>query len=142
MDARMKHVAALLALVLATACATGPKPCTAEWIDWKTTRFFDEFVREHRNDITEIRDISSRLTGPDDRSAGNIAIMALAGIRVLAMAGDFLQDTVPEVQDALAQCGTAPRASQLFASLLRREGFDERAVKAIEDLGAFIGKET
>jgi hypothetical protein len=142
MDIAMKHAAALSLLAFAAACATGPKPCTAEWVDWKTARFFDEFVRDHRNDITEIRDITSRLSGTDDRSAGNIATMALAGIRVLAMAGDFLQDTVPEVQDALAQCGTAPRASQLFASLLRREGFDERAVKAIEDLGAFIGKET
>ena len=74
-------------------------------------------------------------------AGGGLATMAMAGIKVINIAGDFLSDTVPEIKDAVGKCGTAPKASQLFASLLRREGFDERAVKAIEDLGAFIGKE-
>jgi hypothetical protein len=134
--------AAVAALVLgASACATGPKPCTAEWVDWKTAQFLDKFAAAHRDDLISIRETTSRLTGTDDKSVGNVATMAMAGIKVIAIAGSFLSDTVPEIKDALGQCGTAPKASQLFASLLRRQGFDERAVKAIEDLGAFIGKE-
>jgi hypothetical protein len=139
---RMRVVfAAVAALTLGASCATGPKPCTAEWVDWKTAQFLDKFAREHRDDLASIRDTTSRLTGTDDRSPANVATMAMAGIKVIAIAGSFLSDTVPEIKDALGQCGTAPKASQLFASLLRRQGFDERAVKAVEDLGAFIGKE-
>ena len=135
-------MAAIAALVLgASACSTGPKPCTAEWVDWKTAQFLDKFASAHRDDLASIRDTTSRLTGTDDKSFGNVATMAMAGIKVVGSAGSFLSDTVPEIQDALGQCGTAPKASQLFASLLRRQGFDERAVKAIEDLGAFIGKD-
>lgn len=132
---------AVLAAVLLSACASGPKPCTAEWVDWKTAQFLDKFARDHRDDLTSIRETTSRLTGTDDKSIGNMATMAVAGVRVINVASDFLSGTVPEIKNAVGQCGTAPKASQLFASLLRREGFDDRAVKAIEDLGAFIGKD-
>jgi hypothetical protein len=135
-------MAAAAALVLgASACVTQPKPCTAEWVDWKTGQFLDRFASEHRDDLVSIKETTSRLTGADDKSIGNMTTMAMAGIKVIGVAGSFLSDTVPEIKDALGQCGTAPRASKLFASLLRRQGFDERAVKAIEDLGAFIGKD-
>ena len=134
-------VSAALAIVLLAACETGPKPCTAEWVDWKTAQFLDAFAREHRDDLISVKDTTSRLTGTDDKSIGNMATMAMAGVKVISIASDFLSDTVPEIKDAVGNCGTAPKASQLFASLLRREGFDERSVKAIEDLGAFIGKD-
>jgi hypothetical protein len=130
-----------VAILALASCSTGPKPCTAEWVDWKTGQFLDKFARDHRDDLTSIRETTSRLTGTDDKSIGNMATMAMAGIKVIGVAGSFLSDTVPEIKDALGQCGTAPKASQLFASLLRRQGFDERAVKAIEDLGAFVGKD-
>jgi hypothetical protein len=140
-SSKMRLVFAVAAALVLGACATQPKPCTAEWVDWKTGQFLDKFARDHRDDLTSIRETTSRLTGTDDKSIGNMATMAMAGIKVIGVAGSFLSDTVPEIKDALGQCGTAPKASQLFASLLRRQGFDERAVKAIEDLGAFIGKD-
>jgi hypothetical protein len=140
--AMMKHSLAIAALALAAACATQPKPCTAEWVDWKTERFFDEFARDHRKDINELRDVTSSLDPSGQRGAADIASLALAGVRALGLAGDFLSDTVPEINSALSQCGTTPKATQLFASLLRREGFDDRAVKAVEDLGLALDRES
>lgn len=137
----MKHALAIAVLAFTTACATQPKPCTAEWVDWKTERFFDAFANDHRKEIDELRSVTSNLDPSGQRGAADIAGLALAGVRALGLAGDFLSDTVPEINSALSQCGTAPKATQLFASLLRREGFDDRAVKAIEDLGVVLDKQ-
>ena len=140
MDPRMKKLIAIPALFLA-ACASQPKPCTAEWVDWKTDRFFDEFVGDHRQDIVELRGLTANLN-TEDKSLGNIAVMASAAGKAISLGSDFLNDTVPEINSAISQCGTTPKATQLFASLLRREGFDERSVKAVETLGAIIDRNT
>jgi hypothetical protein len=140
MDPRMKKLLLVPALFLA-ACATQPKPCTAEWVDWKTQRFFDEFFREHREDVVELRGLTANLN-TEDKSLGNIAVMASAAGKAVSLGSDFLNDTVPAINSAISECGTAPKATQLFASFLRREGFDERSVKAIEDLGAIIDRDT
>ena len=68
----MKKLIAIPALCLA-ACASQPKPCTAEWVDWKTQRFFDEFFRDHREDVIELRGLTANLN-TQDKSLGNIAI--------------------------------------------------------------------
>ena len=140
MDPRMKKLVVLPALVLA-ACASQPKPCTAEWVDWKPQRFFDEFVGDHRQDIIELRGLTANLN-TDDKSISNIAIMASAAGKAISLGSAFLNNTVPEINSAISQCGTTPKATQLFASFLRREGFDERSVKAIEDLGAVLDRNT
>jgi hypothetical protein len=125
-----------------TGCASQPKPCTAEWVDWKTGRFFDEFVRDHRGDIADLRVATANLDPSGKRDAADLAALAVAGVKALSLAGDFLSDTVPATREALAQCGTAPKATQLFASLLRREGFSDSAVKAVEDLGVVLDRDT
>ena len=140
MDPGMKKLIAIPALFLA-ACASQPKPCTAEWVDWKTQRFFDEFVGDHRQDIVELRGLTANLN-TEDKSLGNIAVMASAAGKAISLGSDFLNGTVPEINSAISQCGTTPKATQLFASLLRREGFDERSVKAVETLGALLDRNT
>jgi len=136
----IKHCFAIAALALVCGCATQPEPCTAEWVDWKTDRFYDAFAREHRKDIDDLRAVTVNLSSSSSKP--DIATTAMAGAKALGLAGDFLSDTVPEIKSALSQCGTAPKATQLFASLLRREGFDEKAVKAIENVGAALDHES
>jgi hypothetical protein len=137
----MKKLLAISATILVASCVTQPEPCTAEWFDWKTERFFDEFVRDHREDIGELRSVTANLN-TEDRSLGNVAVLASAAGKAISLGSDFLNDTVPAINSAVSQCGTTPKATQLFASLLRREGFDERAVKAIEDLGVMLDRNT
>jgi hypothetical protein len=134
----MKHALAIAALALAAGCATEPKPCTAEWLDWKTGRFLDEFARDHRKDIIDLRDVTAAYDKSGEKP--DMATIAVAGVEALALTGAFLGETVPKVNDAVAQCGTTLKATQLFASLLRREGFSERAAKAVEDLGPMMDR--
>ncbi len=136
----MKKLLAIPVLFVA-ACATQPEPCTAEWFDWKTSRFFDEFFREHREDVVELRGLTANLN-TEDKSLGNIAVLASAAGKAINLGSDFFNDTVPAINSAVSQCGTTPKATQLFASFLRREGFDERSVKAIEDLGVILDRNT
>ena len=141
MDARMKHALAIAALALLTGCATQPKPCTAEWFDWKTDRFLDEFANEHRSEINELRTVALRLDPEQKKASSDIGARAVAAVKGVALVGAFLSETWPEVKDAVSECGTAPKATQLFASLLRREGFDDRTVKAVEDLGLMLDRD-
>jgi hypothetical protein len=137
----MKPRIFIAVLALSAGCATGPKPCTAEWVDWKAQRFFDEFARDHRTQIDDLRQATAGLDPSGDKSPAQIASMALVGARVVVLGADFFRNTVPEVNKAVSQCGTAPKATQLFASLLRREGFSPETVDAIEDLGVLLDKE-
>ena len=64
----------------------------------------------------------------------------LTAIGALQLASDFAQDTWPDIDHAIGQCATAPRASRFFADMLRREGVDDRAVRAIEDVGNMMDR--
>ena len=140
MDARMRLIPAIALVLLAAGCATQPKPCTAEWFDWKTDRFLDAFADDHRSEINELRTAALRLDPEQKKASSDIGARAVAAVKGIALAGEFLSDTWPAVKDAVSECGTAPKATQLFASLLRREGFDERTVKAVEDLGLMLDR--
>jgi hypothetical protein len=140
--AMIKYCFALAALALVSGCATQPKPCTTEWIDWKSERLFDEFARDHRKQIDDLRQATSRIDPSGDKTPAQIAALALTGARAVVLGAEFFKDTVPELNRAVSQCGTAPKATQLFASLLRREGFSLDTVKAIEDLGVLLDRDS
>jgi hypothetical protein len=65
-------------------------------------------------------------------------MLVLTAIGALQLAVDFADDAWPEITDAVSECSSAPDASRLFADMLRREGVDDRAVRAIEDLGGLM----
>jgi hypothetical protein len=127
----MKKLIAIPALFLA-ACATQPEPCTAEWFDWKTERIFDEFARENRVQIDQVRADFARKPDGIDRAA--------SGLQAALLAGMFVASAVPEANRAISQCGSAPNAARLLASFLRREGFDEDTLAAIEAVGVALDR--
>ncbi len=49
----------------------------------------------------------------------------------LQLTVDFAGRTWPEIAHAIGQCATAPRASRFCGDMLRREGIDERPVRAL-----------
>ena len=63
------------------------------------------------------------------------SMMVLTAIGAVQLVLDFANDAWPEITDAVGECSSAPDASRLFADMLRREGVDDRAVRAIENLG-------
>jgi hypothetical protein len=134
--------ASLAALVLgASGCASMPEPCTSEWVHWKTERFVAEFVRDHQKEFGDARNSAAMFSGVGGiDTSGGIPMMILAAAGVIGLASDFMSDLWPEVSDAMSECDTAPRAAQLFASILRDQGVDERAAKAVEDLGLLLDR--
>lgn len=133
---------ALACLPMVASCATTPKPCTSEWVHWKTERFVAKFVKDHQKEFTDARNSSvifSGMGGLD--TSGGIPMMLLAAGGMLTLASDFMNDLWPEVRGAMSECDTAPRAAQLFASILREQGVNERAAKAIEDLGMLLDRQ-
>jgi hypothetical protein len=130
-------LAALAALPTLSGCNTMPEPCTAEWFDWKTERILGEFVYDHRKQINDLRDVAPTMFGPEGglEQIAPTSMLVLTAIGALQLVADFGNDAWPEITDAVSECSSAPDASRLFADMLRREGVDERAVRAIEDVG-------
>ena len=136
-------IAASLAIVVlgAPGCATTPEPCTSEWVHWKTERFVADFVNGHQKEFRDARNSAAMFSGMGGiDTSGGIPLMILTAGGVLTLASDFMNDLWPEVSDAVSECDTAPRAAQLFASILREQGVDERATKAIEDMGLLLDR--
>jgi len=132
--------AAMLAAPILASCATMPEPCTAAWFDWKTERIIGDFVYSHRDEIGRLRDVAPTMFGPEGglEQIAPTSMLVLTAIGAVQLALDFSQHAWPEISDAVAECSAPPRASRLFADMLRREGVDERAVRAIEDLGSMM----
>lgn len=133
----MKLGAAVLAgLVLAGGCASAPKPCTAEWMDWKRDNLIRDFASSHRADLGTVREFSNLVSGRNGKPT--VLEMATLAPRLVVLAGDFVDMAEPEVRSVYAQCGTGPKTAQLFADLLRREGVSESLVETIEEMGLLL----
>lgn len=133
----MKLGAAVLAgLLLAGGCASAPKPCTAEWMDWRRDTLIRDFASSHRGDLGTLREFSDAVAGKGGKPS--ILEMATLAPRIVVLAGDFVDMAEPEVRSVYAQCGTGPKTAQLFADLLRREGLSESLVQTIEEMGLLL----
>lgn len=132
--------AAVLAAPILAGCATTPEPCTAEWFDWKTERIVGQFLYDHRSQINHLRDVAPTMFGPEGglEEIAPTSMLVLTAIGAVQLGLDFANGAWPEISDAVAECSAPPRASRFFADMLRREGVDERAVRAIEDLGQMM----
>lgn len=137
-------LAALVALPVLASCNTMPEPCTSEWFDWKTERIIGNFAYEHRSEIARLREVAPTMFGPEGglEQIAPTSLLVLTAIGAVQLGLDFAKDAWPEVQSAVSECAAPPQATRLFADMLRREGVDERAVRAIEDLVDLVDSRT
>jgi hypothetical protein len=133
-DMKILIASALAALSLA-ACASGPKPCTTEWVAWKTDRIYADFRQANREPLANLQELNSALSVEGGTGTSGLLTLVALAPAVVRMMDTFIHDTVPEVQSAVGQCGNAPGASTLLADFLRQEGVSERATDAIERFG-------
>jgi hypothetical protein len=136
--------AALVAMPLLAGCNTMPEPCTQEWFDWKTERIIGNFAYEHRSEIARLREVAPTMFGPEGglEQIAPTSLLILTAVGAVQLALDFAQDALPEVRGAVSECAAPPQAAKLFADMLRHEGVDERAVRAIEDMGLVVDSMT
>lgn len=132
--------AAMLALPVLSSCASAPQPCTSEWVQWKTDEILGRFAVEHRDEIGKLREIAPIMFGPEGglEDIAPTSMMVLSAIGALDLVLEFGADAWPQITEAVAECAAEPDAAYLFAGMLRDQGVDERAVKAIERLGNIV----
>ena len=125
--------AALSALVLVTACTSTPKPCTPEWVEYKTDRILGEFARIHRSEVNRLRDFANALQ--DDEPSPLLMMQIPARIENFKdLARAFEAQALPELNAAIDQCGDPQVLVPAFTSFLRKEGVGEDVIEWVEVL--------
>jgi hypothetical protein len=112
--------------MLTVACASQPKPCTPEWIEYRTDRTLSRFASENRPLVRDLRN----LVRSDGRIDPVQAILLSAKADDLQrFARSFESVIVPEINSAVAQCGRDAGFVPAFTEFLRRQGVGEPALE-------------
>ena len=122
----VRSALALLGLALVAACASQPKPCTAEWIEYRTDRTLAQFAAENRPLVSDLR----RLVRADGRIDPVQAILLSAKADDLQRFARSFETVIgPEINSAVAQCGRDADFVPAFTEFLRRQGVGEPALE-------------
>lgn len=118
--------AALMLTASLGACATAPKPCTTEWIDYRTEKVLRSFAVENRGLVSDLR----RLKRTDgDIDPVQAILLAAKADDLRRFASSFERIVIPELQSAYGQCGQEAEFVPAFTEFLRREGVSEEALE-------------
>ena len=130
---KTKFAAILIGLACLTACASvEPKPCTAEWVDYKTDKVLKKFASNNRGMINDLR----RLQNADGDVDPFLAMQLLSKKNQIERFADTFQTiVVPELQAAVDQCGDA-ELIPAFTEFLRNEGVGDATLQWV---GPLIG---
>ncbi len=122
----LRVLLAAAALTTMAACATTPKPCTAEWIDYKLDRTLGRFAMENRSLVSDLRDLTTK-DGEIDRV--RVILLAAKADEIRAFARSFETIIVPELTSAFEQCSRQEDFVPAFTEFLRREGVAESTLQ-------------
>lgn len=122
---RLKFLIAALGLAALGACATAPKPCTAEWIDYRRDAVLRKFAVQNRGLVSDLRQLV-RTDGKVDPVQAILLTAKADDLRKFARSFETI--VIPEIDSAIAQCGTNADFVPAFTEFLRREGVREEAL--------------
>lgn len=125
----MTFRAAFAALALATAlgaCATAPKPCTAEWIDYRTEQILRRFAMENRGLVSDLRHLTKK---DGDIDAVRAILLAAKADELRRFANSFNTIIIPELKASVGQCRDDENFVPAFTEFLRKEGVSEEALE-------------
>lgn len=128
---------ALAALTFTTlgACATQPEPCTTEWVQYRTDRILGQFARENRGLVNDLR----QLTREDGKVDPVQSILLAAKAEdIQQFARSFETVVVPELNDAIRQCGRHENFVPAFTQFLRNEGVPESSLQWVAPILALV----
>lgn len=129
-------VVGILCVAGIAACASTPKPCTPEWVEYKTEKILTRFAYTNQGDVRRLKSFAETLDEDD--------ISPLTALQIPAMIKDFKtlaenfeNDALPAINAAIDQCGRPEELVPAFSEFLRREGVGEDVLEWVELLGAF-----
>ncbi|MEM9054806.1 MAG: hypothetical protein AAGB16_05725 [Pseudomonadota bacterium] len=130
-----KALFAALSVSMLTACASlEPEPCTTEWVEWKTDRLLTEFARANYSEVQNLKSFAQTL---EDGNVGPLTALKIPSMieDFKTLAADFEDRTLPELNAAVKQCGTAQELIPAFTAFLRKEGVGETVIEWVELIG-------
>ncbi|MGH1421258.1 MAG: hypothetical protein ACRBEQ_05525 [Hyphomonas sp.] len=118
-------LAAVTAPILG-ACATTPKACTAEWIDYKADSILKPFAVKNRGLINELRKLQSA-----DGEINPIMTIRLMSDpkRLERFADSFTNSVIPELEAAFEECSSSGELVPALTDFLRDEGVSEESLE-------------
>lgn len=132
---KLRLILAAMALAVTSACATQPKPCTPEWIEYRTSRVLSKFAYENRGLVNDLR----QLTRADGRlDPMRTVLLAGRSDEIQAFYRSFNTVVVPELNSALQQCGRNETFVPAFTEFLRREGVPETSLEWVGPILALV----
>ncbi len=121
-----------LAALMLSGCATlEPEPCTAEWVEWKTSQITDDFSRQYRSELRDMQQFARKLENPTP------LVMLEIGARLeefRAIATDFSNDVIPQLHGAVERCGAPTEFATAFSSFLQEQGMPETVLIWIDEI--------
>lgn len=108
------------------ACATTPKACTAEWVDYKTDRILRSFALDNRSLINDLRKLQN--SEGDLNPIVTIRLMSNTK-RLTRFADSFTDNVVPDLEAAFEECSSSDQLVPALTDFLRDEGVSEDALE-------------
>ena len=131
---KLRVAALALCLVPLAACATtAPKPCSAEWIDYKKEKILHKFSAQNRPLIEDLKHLARSEGGINPISA--MKLMGKAD-ELKDFATSFNDTVLPELQAAVDQCGGQEEFVPALTEYLKGEGVSDDALQWV---GPVIG---
>ena len=133
---RVSSLFAISAALALSACASlEPEPCTVEWIEWKTDQVTEGFVREYRPELRQLAGFSRALEDPSPLVLLEMS-NRLSDFQVLAEA--FQVDVLPDLKNAVDQCGSPTGFLTAFGSILEDQGVSGTVLEWVEEAAILI----
>ncbi len=122
---RLTFLIIALGAAAISACATAPKPCTTEWIDYRTEAVLRKFAVQNRDLVGDLRQL---VREDGDLDPVQAILLAAKARDIERFARSFETIVIPEIDSAIAQCGTNADFVPAFTEFLRREGVKQEAL--------------
>ena len=133
----MKKLVLVCALALVPLASLrhrlNPKPCTAEWFDYKTEKMLRKFALQNRG---LVRDLKALADADGEVNPMKALTLVSKAKDFEKLAKSFQKTVLPELDNAMETCGSDAEFVPAFTQFLRDEGVSE---KALEWVAPFVG---
>lgn len=113
-----------------SGCASlEPEPCSGDWVKWRTDQVTRDFRSQFGGEIRDLASFSKKLENPSPF----ILLQMSARLQGFQnMAKEFSGSVMPELRNAIDQCGTPTKFVGAFSDLLREQGVDGQVLDWVE----------
>jgi hypothetical protein len=122
-------------VLVASACALRPEPCTRDYFVFQSDELQRDFVRRNRGEVRRLRTLRTDLqTRPDVFTA--LAVVS-AKRDLEAVVTDLRSRVIPDARNIANQCGIDEAFDLMMDGFLLEQGIDPQLVRTLNLLDLF-----